>query len=729
MNPDAWATPLPDKCVPGPAHAANGADRISRNVYDAAGQLIEVWDGVGTPLQRREALYAYDGNGQKLSLTDARGFKAEMRYDGHGRQARWIFPSKTTPGVADQNDYEEYGYDANGNRTSLRKRDGQVLGFAYDALNRVWLKDAPGPERDVRYSYDLRGLQTSAAFTWSGFAVSNAYDGFGRNVSTTSNMGGIARTVSHKYDSESRRTELAFPDQAKAWFARDRLGRMTEGYQGALGDTSHIMVAFAYNPAGSRSYFARKFGDWTSYGYDGVGRLSALNSGFPGGAGTVSATFAYNPASQMVRETRSNDSYAWTGSVPVSRDYSTNGQNQYSGTVSNGAPSATFTYDANGNLTGDGTTSFTYDAENRLLTASGEKNATLVYDPLGRLFQISSPATGVTQFLYDGDELVAEYNGSGALLRRYVHGDSDDDPLWWNEGAGLSAPRFPHANHQGSITGTSGPGGGLLSINTYDEYGIPGANNAGRFQYTGQAWLPELGMYYYKARIYSPTLGRFLQVDPIGYDGGINLYAYVENDPGNATDPSGLYTCEKKECPVVAKIVNHLAMAARSSRMQTNSRIPSNASRVLTGMVNALGKQGEGGIHIENATFKEGKLGDYSSTDGGHLIRLDFAQLDKRGGFPMAAAALGHEMTHAAQNRRHGPAPTLEALSMRERQAYRVGAWVLHGLGWSSPYLPDMTDRNVEQKIRDAAKDNCLGAAIDYEYHNNHRAMLPGNCK
>ena len=80
----------------------------------------------------------------------------------------------------------------------------------------------------------------------------------------------------------------------------------------------------------------------------------------------------------------------------------------------------------------------------------------------------------------------------------------------------------------------------MTNINLYDEYGIPAASNIGRFQYTGQAWLPELGMYYFKARIYSPTLGRFMQSDPIGYSDGINWYNYVGSDPVNGTDPSGL---------------------------------------------------------------------------------------------------------------------------------------------------------------------------------------------
>jgi RHS repeat-associated protein len=165
----------------------------------------------------------------------------------------------------------------------------------------------------------------------------------------------------------------------------------------------------------------------------------------------------------------------------------------------------------------------------------------LVYDPLGRLFQTSGGAAGITQFLYDDDALIGEYDGGGYMLHRYIHGPAKgvDDPLIWYHNAASGWRRALVSDQQGSIIAVADMYGSPVATNAYDEYGIPGANNQGRFQYTGQAWIPELGMYHYKSRVYSPTLGRFLQVDSIGYEGGINLYAYVDNDPVNQEDPTG----------------------------------------------------------------------------------------------------------------------------------------------------------------------------------------------
>ncbi len=144
----------------------------------------------------------------------------------------------------------------------------------------------------------------------------------------------------------------------------------------------------------------------------------------------------------------------------------------------------------------DTATTYVYDAENRLVSASGGANVAMAYDPLGRLWRTSSAGYGTTQFLYDGDALVAEYDeGSAAVLRRYVHGQGADEPLVAYEGASVapSAERFLMADHQGSIVLAFNRAHTTLALNTYDEYGIPGPTNGGRFQYTGQAWIPIWG--------------------------------------------------------------------------------------------------------------------------------------------------------------------------------------------------------------------------------------------
>jgi RHS repeat-associated protein len=238
--------------------------------------------------------------------------------------------------------------------------------------------------------------------------------------------------------------------------------------------------------------------------------------------------------------------FAHRRSVPADRPYTANGLNQFTAVGAN-----SYTYDTKGNLTSDGSNSFGYSSENLLTSASvGHVSTSFTYDPLLRLYQ-GVAGTITSRLAYDGLDRIAEYNGSDALQRRYVF-DGGGQPIVWYEGATVSSTtrRFLSSDERGSIVSVTDSSGALLGINSYDEYGLPGSSNLGAFGYTGQAWLPSVGVWYYKARIYSPTAGRFLQTDPIGYGGGgPNLYNYVLSDPVNLIDPLGLQTAAPPDPP------------------------------------------------------------------------------------------------------------------------------------------------------------------------------------
>jgi RHS repeat-associated protein len=314
---------------------------------------------------------------------------------------------------------------------------------------------------------------------------------------------------------------MSVSGQTTVTYAFDNANRLTQISQGSAN------VSFGYDNDSRRTSLTLPNGVTLNYGYDAASQLTGIT--YMLGSNTLgNLTYTYDLAG---RRTGVGGSYARTNAPQVvsAATYNVNNQlTQWKG--------ASLTYDANGNLTSDGTNTYTWNARNQLVTISGGASASFQYDPFGR--RVSKTIGGMTQYLYDGPNPVQEISGTTASANLLAAGV--DEYFQRTDTAGA---RNFLTDALGSTLALADSSGALQTQYTFEPFGstsTTGTATTNSFAYTGRE-LDATGLYYYRARYYSPALQRFVSEDPVAVRDSGSLYSYVENSPVELVDPFGLF--------------------------------------------------------------------------------------------------------------------------------------------------------------------------------------------
>ena len=513
--------------------------------------------------------YSYDTVGNWTGLTDPNGNFTGFAYTGNNELQTTTYPNFTA---------ETNIYDAAGNRTGRVTRAGETIAFEYDDFNRLVKKIFPDSS-ETTYDYDQLGRMTDAANDDS------TYEFIFNNLNqltgvTFTDYTGNEYTTSYEYDLVGNKTKITYPESyyyyTRTYDALNRLDLVKDRDNSTIAD-------YTYDDLNRRTRRDYLNGTWATYTYNDIGWLTDLVnwrtetdtiSSFAythdnvGNRLTMTTSFGTQTYSyDKIYEVTGADCPAffafsdmtyeydscWNRESTVNggtTNYLTNNLNQYTS-----VEGTSYTYDDNGNNTDDSIQTYYYDFENRLTAVvrnfDGQTLGEYRYDPFGRrVKKIIDNGSTVINYLYDVAQVIEERDGNWNLLRRYDYGPRIDEPISMYDSS-ISTFYFYQRDGLGSVTEITDEQGDTIEHYRYSPYGklkiynsswseLTASSAGDPYFFTGRRFDEESGLYYYRARMYSAKVGRFLQVDPVGFRDGFNLYVFVHNNAINWVDPWGL---------------------------------------------------------------------------------------------------------------------------------------------------------------------------------------------